>query len=519
MSKLSRRQLLVAGSGTLAMPFISRAAFAGGSSIITSAQARFLPVPALLQPENGDTVTLAMAMARHNFGPGDKTALSAGLNAEYLAPTVHLTKGTDINFKVQNRLGDVTTLHWHGLFVPSVKDGGPHNTIKDGEDWNIKVHIDQPSSTNWFHPHVHQNTAYQAHLGLAGLMIVDDGKDRERGLPRTYGVDDIPLVLQDRRVVEGDNVYAPDGMDLIHGFHGDKLIVNGVMEPQHEVPAGIMRLRLLNGANARIFNLSFEDRRPFHVIASDGGYLEKPVETGILPIGPGERYEVLVDFSKGKTPVTLFTSSDDNGGGEALPLMLFTSHGRKSEITTIPATFDTLSPANSGMAEETRSFFMDDRMMENMQVLMKGMGGGSHGMTHGGGHDGMVHSGRSTEQAGPPMTAASSGMAMAIAGETFDMNRIDVKARLGSYEMWSLTTSGEMQHPFHIHGASFRVLSLDGKAPPAWATGWKDTVLVNETADLLVHFNRQADEKHPFMFHCHTLEHEDLGMMGQFITV
>jgi len=516
MSKLSRRQVLVAGSTALAMPFVNRMAFAGGRGVVTPDPARLLPIPGLIKPANGDTVTLTMAMARHNFGVGNKTALSAGLNADYLGSTVRLTKGTDVNFRVQNRLGDITTLHWHGLFVPSIKDGGPHNIIQDGADWNINVHVDQAASTNWFHPHVHSNTAYQTHLGLAGLLIVDDGHDKERGLPCTYGVDDMPLVLQDRRVIEGDNVYAPDGMDLIHGFHGDKVIVNGMTEPVLQVPAGIVRLRFLNGANARIFNLSFKDKRSFHVIASDGGYLEKPVETASLPMGLAERYEVLVDFSKDTAPATLLTSFDDDGTGEAMILLNFISNGQKSAMTAIPSQFDSLSSVNADMATETRSFFMDDRMTENMQVLMKKTGG--HGMMHGGGHH-MMHGGRSTEQAGPPMTAASSGMAMAIAGEPFDMRRIDVKAKLGSYEMWSLTASGEMRHPFHIHGASFRVLSLDGEAPPAWAAGWKDTVLVNETADVLVHFNRQADENHPFMFHCHTLEHEDLGMMGQFITV
>jgi blue copper oxidase len=107
---------------------------------------------------------------------------------------------------------------------------------------------------------------------------------------------------------------------------------------------------------------------------------------------------------------------------------------------------------------------------------------------------------------------------MAIAGEPFDMKRVDVEAKMGSWEIWELTTK-EMAHPFHIHGASFRILTLNGKAPPAHQSGWKDTALIDGKAELLVHFDREAVPSHPFMFHCHVLEHEDVGMMGQFVTV
>lgn len=516
MSKFSRRQILMAGGFIAAAPFVSRISALAASRKITA-----LPMPPLIEPANGETVTLTMAKGKHSFAPGH-SALSAGINANYLGPVVRLKNGSDVNFTIQNRLGETTTLHWHGLFVPSPQDGGPHNIIENAFDWKVATHVNQPSSFNWFHPHLHQNTARQAHMGLAGLMIIDDGKDRERGLPLRYGVDDIALVLQDRRVIDGDHVYAPDAMDLLHGFHGDKLIVNGVINPTARVPAGIVRLRFLNGANARIFHLTFGDRRPFHVIASDGGYLAKTAQTDVLRIAPGERYEALVDFSSGEKDITLYTSALDESGGDKLTLMAFTcTEELQSDIETIPQALDGPGTADPSLAIRRRRFFMDDRMKANMKVMMANSKQGGHGNMHdmmqmpAGGHQ---HGGRTASEAGKQLTAATSGFEMAVVGKTFDMGRIDVEARKDSYELWELS-SVDMMHPFHIHGASFRVVSQDGKPPLAWETGWKDTVLVNRKTEILVHFNRSSERKSPFMFHCHTLEHEDLGMMGQFITV
>lgn len=522
MIQISRRSLLlgattlVGATALMTAPNFAKNAFAQ----LAEPYSPSLPIPPLVTPQDGETVTLTMKKARHVFDPRmpQKTALSAGINADYLGPCVKLQNGQKINFKVENRLGEVTTLHWHGLFVPSMLDGGPHNLIEDGQDWNVELLINQPSSLNWFHPHVHQDTARQAHMGLAGLMIVDDGKDEERGLPHTYGMDDIPLILQDRRVIEGDAIYQTDMMDLMHGFRGDKLIVNGVINPTIDVPKGIVRLRLLNGANARIFTLSFSDNRPFHIIASDGGYISKPVETTKFAIAPGERYEILVDFST-SNQVMLQTAEFDEGNGELLSLMHFsTTNDKPVNVTAVPAKLDGPEKADVSLSGNKRDFFFDERMKENMQAVMK-RAHGSHAM--GGDHnmmEHMHHGGRSVSEIGTFMTAADSNMAMAIAGQTFDMKRIDVEAKLGSYEIWTLTAD-EMAHPFHIHGASFRVLVKDDQAPPAHESGWKDTVLIQKSAKLLIHFNRKAEKAAPFMFHCHMLEHEDLGMMAQFITV
>ena len=152
---------------------------------------------------------------------------------------MRVRNGDTIPFRVENRLDEETTLHWHGMLVPSHVDGGPHNTIKPGAVWAPEITIKQPASTNWFHPHPHGNTAPQVYSGLAGMMIVSDGADRDRGLPATYGVDDLPIVLQDKRFGRnGEVVYQPDMMDIMHGFQGDTLRRQWRHRPHRERTCG-----------------------------------------------------------------------------------------------------------------------------------------------------------------------------------------------------------------------------------------------------------------------------------------
>lgn len=526
MTGITRRRLLSLGAGaafaTTLHPDFVFAQDAQGHSAHGMGGVQPLPVPPLLEPDAAGRVTLQVAKGRHSFAPG-KEAASAGVNGAYLGPTVRLKNGEKVTLCVENHLGEETTMHWHGLFAPSAQDGGPHNAIAAGGKWEPEVTVGQPVSLNWYHPHPHGHTARQTHMGIAGLMIVTDGKDAERGLPDRYGVDDIPLVLQDRRVIEGDDVYRPDIMDIIHGFRGDTLIVNGVVAPQAGVPAGFVRLRFLNGANARNFHLRFGDDRPLHVVASDGGFIDRPVAVTRLTISPGERYEVLVDFSQGDA-VDLLTAGDDAGGAD-LPLMRFAvDRSLQGGIASLPERLDGPGAApDAALSINSRSYVFDERMDENMKLAtaepadmshaghtMKGMDMGS--MDHG------SHAGRTATEAGPVVDIMASGVSMTMTDKPFDMSRIDVEAKFGSWEKWEIS-AGRMAHPFHIHGASFRILTLNGEAPPAHQAGWKDTVLVDGQAELLIHFNREADRDHPFMFHCHILEHEDAGMMAQFITV
>jgi FtsP/CotA-like multicopper oxidase with cupredoxin domain len=514
---LTRRQaLLLSGAGAASLAFGIPPLPARGAAPMP------LPVPALIDAHNGEPVTLTLQKSRHRFGPGAAVP-STGISSSYLGPAVRVRSGDTIPFRVENRLDEETTLHWHGLLIPSAVDGGPHNTIAPGATWTPELTVNQPAATHWFHPHPHGNTAKQVYGGLAGMMIVSDGGDRERGLPESYGIDDLPIVLQDKRFGRrGELVYAPTMMDLMHGFQGDTLLVNGTIAPAARVPAGLVRLRFLNAANARNFDLGFSDRRPFHVIGSDAGLLPEPVEVRNLVIAPAERYEVLVNFAGGQ-PVDLVTGPDIHhgmgpgmmmmpmaparGAGGTQTFMRFTPDpGLKAAVTRLPRALTTLAAPDIKSAVQWRTFELDPMMgmgpgMMGMMMGMAGTGGPSGRAASGAGHD----------------HAAAAGM-MGINGRAFDMRRIDVTAKLGTSEIWEIR-SNAMAHPFHMHGVSFRVLSNNGRPPVPAQSGWKDVVLVEDVAEILVRFDHPAAPKRPFMYHCHILEHEDHGMMGQFAVV
>jgi len=471
-----------------------------------------LAIPSLIDARDGEPVTLTLQKSRHRFGSGDVP--STGISSSYLGPVVRVRSGDSIPFRVENRLDEDTTLHWHGLLIPSEVDGGPHNTIRPGGVWTPELKINQPAATHWFHPHPHGNTAKQVYGGRAGMMIVSDGGDRERGLPQTYGIDDLPIVLQDKRFGRsGELVYAPSMMDLMHGFQGDTLLVNGAIMPVAGVPAGFVRLRLLNAANARNFDLRFSDRRPFHVVGSDAGLLPEPVEVRSLVIAPAERYEILVNFAGGQ-PVELVTGPDIYGMGPMMmPMMPGPARGPggtetfmrfdpdprlKAAVTRLPRRLATLAAPDTRSAVEWRTFVLDPMMGMGMGMMAMGSR--------------MRPSGRAVSDAGYGHAA------MGINGRAFDLRRIDVTTRRGTSEIWEIH-SAAMAHPFHLHGASFRILSNNGKPPGAAQSGWKDVVLVEEIAEILVRFDHPAPAKMPFMYHCHILEHEDHGMMGQFAVV
>ncbi|HWL64278.1 MAG TPA: multicopper oxidase domain-containing protein [Steroidobacteraceae bacterium] len=490
--------------------FLSSGAAAAASSLIgpmgAGAQAaRFetaLPIPELrdARAANG-LIQLVAAPGRHAFLPGSPTR-TLGFSAPCLGPVLRVRKGDEVQVSVENRLDRDTTAHWHGVHVPAAVDGGPHVVIRPASTWRPVLKIDQPETTAWYHAHPHYDSGRQVYMGLASLMIIEDGTGERLGLPRNYGIDDLPLILQDRQFDRsGALVYAAAGPSRMMGMRGDTLIVNGAFAPVARVPRGLVRLRLLNAANARNFDLRFSDGRSFQVIASDGGYLPAPVALQSLTIAPGERFEILVDFSSGQ-PALLETAADDRamqpmGGGmmRGMAEMLGSSAGElmRFEVDAskpvaaknVPGTLVTLAAPDAGRVAVRRNVSLDMG-----PTMMRGRGG-ARGM------------------GGPPM---------GINGRAYDMQRIDFSPRLGSTEIWEVTPN-MMTHPFHVHGVSFRVLSIGGKPPAPHLAGHKDTILLDAPGQLLMTFTQQATRDKPFMFHCHILEHEDGGMMGQYITV
>jgi FtsP/CotA-like multicopper oxidase with cupredoxin domain len=477
--------------------FIASAMIGSSNALLTAKWAfgqsnlfeRSLPIPPLIDARSvANKISLIAAEGRHKFFPNQPTATS-GYSGAILGPTLRFHKGDEIAVTVENGLNRHTTVHWHGLLIPSTSDGGPHNLIAPGTSWQTTLKIDQPESTAWFHPHPHGDTARQVYSGLAGLVLVDDGYSERINLPRTYGADDIPLILQERQFNSNGSLRYDDGpQTTMLGARGDTIIVNGVIAPVARVPVGLVRLRLLNGSNARTLDLLFSDARKFHVIASDGGYLPSPVERTRLIISPGERFEVLVDFSDAR-PVLLETGADQfipmmgmmsgDFSGPARIIKFEPDPTKSAPVKSIPEKLSTISDIGNIDGLRRRQFVLNDHMMGMMGMRSRNRG-------------------------------------LAINGRQYDMTRIDTTVSLGSSEIWEVE-SGMMAHPFHIHGVQFRILSIDGRQPPMHLRGYKDTVLVPGSAEILVPFTQRATREHPFMYHCHILEHEDAGMMGQYI--
>jgi len=413
----------------------------------------------------------------------------AGFNQSYLGPTVRLTNKASTQVSVQNQLNETVSAHWHGLIVPGDADGGPHQTIQPGEAWRPILDLDQPPATAWYHSHVHGATARQVMFGLAGVLHVTDGANDVRGLPSNYGVDDLTLVLQDRDFDwRGRIKYSPGMHETMNGFRGNKLLINGQLDTFAAVPQGIVRCRLVNGSNARIYRLSLSDNRSMHLVATDGGFLDLPLETIRLTLAPGERCEVLLDFNDGIDCALMFDDMPNSamggmmgGGGSGAAFSVLPMRVDPSlpvRIDKLPDGLDSRMPDLAGIDAPLRQLSLDMPM---------GMG----------------------------MMMSRSGEQFAISGRSFDPIAIDFSVRQGEVERW-VVRADTMMHPFHIHGVRFQVISENGQPPRIENIGWKDTVLVNGQVELAMKFDRTAPSSVPYMYHCHILEHEDGGMMGQF---
>ena len=486
---LTRRQFALASAA-----FVSGGVV--GARLVQGEPAQFdtrLPLPPLIDAaKQGNAVKLSAASGRHSFIEG-KPAHTYGYSAPILGPVIRMRRGDEVEMTVENALDVDTTVHWHGLLMPGHVDGGPHQVIKSGGTWRPTLKVAQPALTAWFHPHLHHDTGRQVYMGLTGMIIVDDGTDDRLDLPRSYGVDDLPIILQDRSFdSDGSLVYELDSLAILYGGRGDTVIVNGVIAPFAKVPRGLVRLRLLNAANAQNFELRFSDDRKFYIIASDSGFLSKPVEATRLRISPAERFEILVDFTNGK-PVMLETGPDEvmgifgaisgDGTFEYVPVMRFEPAAAGPAGRSVPTHLVEPAATDASKAIRRRQFVLETWTCLNRR---------------------------------PVGVEIDTGRPLCINGKTHDLARIDVETELGTLEVWEIVSLG-MAHPFHIHGASFRILSLNGAPPPAHLAGWKDVVLVEDEAELLVAFNQPAAREHPFMYHCHILEHGDAGMMGQYV--
>ncbi len=443
----------------------------------------------------GTTFNLNLKDTFSQILPGNQT-ITAGINGKFWGPTLFFNKGDTVHMNVHNYLNDSTTIHWHGFHLPSVMDGGPHQVIPPGTVWQPYWKVTNNASTYWYHPHLHEMTMSQITKGLGGLIIVRDAIESALALPRTYGVDDIPLVLTDRDInTQNQFVEVP---------YGDSMMVNGTLRPQFSVPAQVVRFRILNAAIERSYNLGFSDNRTFYVIASDGGLISTPVPLTRYLLHAGERIEILVNCT-GQTGTAVdlkafnSTLTQNIPGGDLFPNGPFANYLARIDfnilhlnigaqtanpITSIPTTLTTVNTIPTANANITRSLTISDTTI-----------------------------------------AGVTGAAFIINHKLFDINYNNYYVPINNTEIWQITNSGNFGHPFHIHDVEFNIISVNGSAPTAAQAGWKDVVFVPARSGpnnpsivkFIAKFEDYADTIHPFMYHCHISLHEDEGMMGQFV--
>ncbi|MCB9503173.1 MAG: multicopper oxidase domain-containing protein [Deferribacteres bacterium] len=449
---------------------------------------------------NGTVFNLNLQNGTYQFYAGQNTQ-TMGVNGAILGPTLIVNKGDFIDITVNNHLEDTTTIHWHGMHVSAANDGGPHTTIAPGASWNPRFTVLDKAGTYWYHPHLHEKTNLHVSKGIAGFIIVRDSEEAALELPRTYGVDDFPLVIQTKTFDANKKIVVPSNADTV-------LIVNATIDAALNVPAQVVRLRLLNGSSQRNFNIGLSDNRTFYQIGSDGGLLSVPNAVERLRLTPGERAEILLDFSnmQGQTLSLMSYAAEFANGiygatnpgmgmmmslnnynpnpmnGTNFPIMQFiVTEKIANAITEIPTTLATVSPIPESAAVITR----------NLSLTAASMGPNS-----------------------------LNGKFL-INNASFDMDVINYTIPLDNVEIWSITNLSPIAHPFHIHDVQFFILDRNGRAPVAAEQGRKDVVLIHpmETVRFITKFADFADDPVPYMYHCHMLTHEDDGMMGQFKVV
>lgn len=400
-----------------------------------------------------------------------------GVNGSFLAPTLRVRRGEQIGIHVTNRLDEATTLHWHGMHLPAVADGGPHQMIDAGATWATGWTIDQPAATLWYHPHPHGQTERHVYKGLVGMFIIDDDAESALDLPRRYGIDDIPVIVQDKSFDHRGQLIETERRD--NGMLGDTVLVNGTVAPRFEVTSERTRLRLLNASSARCYAFGFSDDRAFDVIATDGGLLPERTSMKRIMLSPGERAEIVIELAANDT-ITLRSYPQElgisdrlaarTGALDELDILLLSAAGQLQPSPPVPVRLSSEERLNPVDIAETRTFELGDNR---------------------------------------------------INGQRMDMERIDTVVRTDSTEIWEIVNTHTQPHNFHVHDVQFHILDIDGKAPPPELAGWKDTVYTPPGVRyrLIMRFSSYADPEVPYMYHCHLLWHEDQGMMGQFVVV
>ena len=487
-----------------------------------------LPTVPVLKPVRRDADTdyyeLAQKVATAEIIPGTRTAIW-GYHGIFPGPTLEARSGRAAEVRVRNELPVPTSMHLHGGVVEPGSDGYPtdlvvpegyakrvdasmvrmhamaagrgnavhaHQPVPEAPDpgiWTLhegektyKYAFGQRAATLWYHDHRMDFSAPQVWKGLAGSAIVRDAEEEALGLPA--GDRELSLMVCDRSFdAEGQFLYPaldpelsdPAGVEpkYMDGVLGDVILVNGAPWPVKHVGTGRYRLRILNASNARPYNLELtgpDGQVPFTMIGSDGGLLPAPQRLESVPMSPGERFDVVVDFSR-------LSPGDEVVLG------------------------NTLGERNTGLVMK----FLVDKAVDPGPAVPAVLSAGYEALERG-----------KALQVRQFDFRLAPGDVWTINGQPFDPGALLASARLGTVELWRFTS--DFNHPVHTHLAHFQVISRDGRRPGPADAGWKDTVNVTPygVVEVLVRFTGFRGK---YMLHCHNLEHEDMAMMANFTVV
>ncbi|MEL6493397.1 MAG: multicopper oxidase family protein, partial [Cyanobacteria bacterium J06621_3] len=480
------------GAATTAT-LLTRCARSPSTSSNVVAQPSSGPIQLQTHSSESGLLRLDLAAKPQTISIGDRPANLLTYNGQLPGPLLEANPGDTVQLNFTNQLAQPTNLHFHGLHIPPTGSGDDvFLEILPGEQhtYEFQIPSDHPAGTFWYHPHYHGLVAEQLFGGLAGLFIVRGPLD---DIPEIKAAGESFLVLKDFAFDRQGNIPNPGHMAQMRGRIGDVLTASGQVNPSLSVaPGGLLRLRLLNASSSRYFQL-FLEAHELYLIATDGGAIATPISLSQLILAPGERAEVLVKgdqspgeyrllnqpFNPARGQVGSGIMGDRMGGMMGSPSSSRTETvatlSYSKEAKSVPLPTQLIPVAALPEAQTTRQFTLNHGMG-------RGMAGGMGG-----------------------------GMVFLINDQAFDHSRVDTQVQLGTIEDWEIINTGTMAHPFHVHVNKFQIISRNGEPVPYAA--WKDVVSVSpgERVKLRMAFRDYAGKT---VYHCHVLDHEDLGMMG-----
>ncbi|MCC5882190.1 MAG: multicopper oxidase family protein [Halomonas sp.] len=483
------------------------------------------PLPRIVNLSSGGRFRSVLTPGPHSVPLSDELEARLWLYNGKVAPLIEVREGDELDITLINELEQETTLHWHGVPVPQAHDGAPWDAVAPGESRQYRYTFPPGSAgLHWFHPHPHEGTAWQVAHGLAGALLV---RPAEEGLPAE--LEEHLLVVSDLRLRANGEVAPHTAEDWMNGREGELLLVNGQREPRLDVaPGTTLRLRLINACAGRYLRLRL-DEHELVLIGTDGGLIERPQALQELLLTPGERADLLVRVSERAEGYFQLASHPYERGwmgarpphlDEVAPLLAI--HTLDSDIHTpvsLPERLGRVEPLGEPAVQRRVEL---TEMMPGHDTHAPGDDGphAGHGDPHAG-HGGGSGSHHGTHGPGHVADHAMDEPAMPsevdflINGRAFVMDEILFEGRVGEVEEWEVFNNSHMDHPFHVHGIHFQVIAIrdaEGEWQEAPWLAWKDTVNLApyQRLKLRMVFREPGD----WLFHCHIIEHEELGMMA-----